>query len=117
MIDGVLDRLDVTIEHRGIGFEAGFMNFSGKFEPPVGVAFVIADARAGRFRKYLSSSARTGVHSCRVQFSDHLFVGHLVETRKEIELDHRESFEMQLWKFAFERRKKICVVLEGKFAV
>ena len=52
-----------------------------------------------------------------MQFVDHVFVAHLVKACEEIKLDHRQGFEMQLWEFAFERREKIGVVLEGKFAV
>ncbi len=62
-----------------------------------------------------ASGAR--IHPGRVELFDHFFVAHLVKPRKEIELDHRQRFQMQLRKLTFERREKIGVVLERKFRV
>ena len=101
MIDAVLDRLDMAVEHRGVGLEAGFVDLAGEFEPAVAVAFVVADPRTRRFGKDLGTAARTRIHSRRVQFFDHVLVRHLVKPCKEIKLDHRQGFEMQLWELAF----------------
>ncbi len=117
MVDAVFDRLDVAVEHRGVGLEAGGVDLAGELEPAVAVAFMIADAATCRFGKDLGSAAGTRIHSRGLELFDDLFVGHLVKAGKEIKLDHRQGFEVELWEFAFKGREKIGVILEGKFAV
>jgi hypothetical protein len=117
VVNAVLDRLDVTVEHRGVGLQAGLVDLAGKLEPAVGVAFVVADPGARRLGKDLGTAAGTRIHSRGVQFIDHVLVRHLVEPCKKIELDHRQCLDMKLWKLTFQRREKIGVVLKGKLAV
>ena len=117
MVDAVLDRFDVAVEHRRVCLEAGLVDLAGDSSQRVAVAFVIADPRTRRFSKDLGTAAGTRIHSGSVQFFDHVLVRHLVKPRQEIELDHRQGFEMQCREFAFERREKVGVIRERKFAV
>src|SRR5947209_13542926 len=103
MIHAVLDRLDMAIEHGCVCFESSVVDLAGELEPAVGIAFVIADTRTRRLRKDLSTAAGTRIHSGSVQLVDHVLIGHFIEPRKKIELDHRQSFQMQLWKLSLER--------------
>ncbi len=99
MVNAVLDRFDVAVEHRGVGLQARGVDLARELEPAVAVAFVVADARTRRFGKDLGTAAGTRIHSRRFELFNHLFVGHLVKPREEIKLDHGESFQMQLREF------------------
>ncbi len=66
VVDAVFDRFDVAVEHRGVGLEAGLVNFARKLEPAVAVAFVVADARARRLGENLGTAAGTRIHPGRV---------------------------------------------------
>ena len=59
VIDAILERLDVPIEHRRIRFQTSGVNFAGKIEPPLGIALVRANHRACRLAENLSAAART----------------------------------------------------------
>src|SRR5436190_4974497 len=107
----------MAVEHRGVRFETGLVNFSSKLKPTWAVGLVIADPRTRRLGKDLSSAAGTRIHSGRMELFDKVLVRHLVKLRHEIKLDHRKGFQMELWKFFLKRRKKVGIIREWKLGV
>jgi hypothetical protein len=69
VVDAVFDRLDVAVEHRRVGLEAGLVDLARELEPTRAVAFVIADARARRLGKDLGTAARARIHPAACSFS------------------------------------------------
>src|SRR5256885_5072157 len=68
MIDTILDRLDVSVEHGGIGLQPRCLHFSLKLEPTIGIALVRADHRTRWLAKDLRATAGTRIQTCFDQF-------------------------------------------------
>src|ERR1044072_6930145 len=63
VIDAILGRFDVAVEHRRIRLQTGGVTFPLKFEPALRVAFVRADHGACRLAKDLCAAARARIES------------------------------------------------------
>src|SRR5687768_7599241 len=117
VVDAVLRRLDVAVEHRRVGLEARGVDFARKLQPAPAVGLVRADHRARRLAENLGPAARTRVHPRLLQTPDDLLVRHLVEAREVVYLDHRPRLEVEAGELPLERREEVGEVAERQFRV
>src|SRR6185503_11948128 len=75
VVDAVLGRLDVSIEHRGVGVNSALVDLTREFEPARTGGLVGADAAPGRFVEYFGASSRTAIEARGYQPVDDLIIG------------------------------------------
>src|SRR3989338_6282247 len=97
MIDDLLLRFHMAVEHRAGAFEPHLMRHPHDLEPTIPVYFVLANLSAGPWCKYFSPSARARVEPRLHQFLKNLFETHLVFAGKEINFNHGEGLDVEGW--------------------
>ena len=112
VIDAMLERLDVPVEHRRVRAHAHAVRDAVHLEVLVGGRLVVRDARAHVRVEDLGAAAGQAVEPRRAQPLEHLVVGHPVVLREEVDLDRREALEVHVGLDALEAAKQLLVVRE-----
>ena len=110
VIDALLHRLDVAIQHRDVGAQPEPMRDAMNVEIPLGAALVAADLLAHALGKDLRAATGQRVQTRRHQLAQHLRVGHAIEIREECDLDCGETLQVDAGTNAFEAAQQVRVV-------
>jgi hypothetical protein len=94
VIDAILRRLDVAVEHGRVRAEAGAVHLLGDVEPRVRSALVPADLLADVFGEYLGAAAGAAVEPGGDEPLDDLLVRRVRQALEVVDLDHRERLEV-----------------------
>ena len=117
VIDALLHRLDVPVQHRHVGAHAEPVGEAMDVEVAVRAALVVADLLSHAFGENLGAAARQRVEAGALQFAQHLFVGHPVEIGEERDLHRREALQVDAGPDAFEPAQHVQVVVERQLGV
>ena len=112
VVDPLLGRLDVPVEHRHVRAHAEPMRGPVNVQIALGAALVVTDLAADAFREHLGPAPRQRIEPCLHQLAQHLFVGPPVEIREERDLHRREALEMHVGADALEPPQQLQVVVE-----
>ncbi len=96
MVDAVLERFDVPVEHRRVGPDAQQVGHAVHFEPLVAGRLVVGDARTDIRVEDLGATARQAVESRASQTLENLAIGHPVVAREEVDLNRREALQVNV---------------------
>ena len=117
VIDALLVRLDVAVQHRDVRLHAQAVRRAVDRQPPVGVRLVVADLLPHALGEHFGAAARQRREARVHQLAQHLLVGHPVEIREERDLDGGETLQMNLGADPFEAAKQLEVVLERQIGM
>ena len=112
VVDALLERLDVAVEHRHVRAHARAGAHPVDGEPAIAVALVVADLPAHALGEDLCAAAGQRVQAGVHQLAQHLLVGHPVEIGEERDLDRREAFQVDVRADPLEAPQQVRVVAE-----
>ena len=118
MIDALLHRLDVPVEHRDVGAHAEPMRGAMDGEIAIAVALVVADlpahARARRSRRRRPAASRGRPRASSIE---HPLVAQPVEIGKERDLDGGEALQVNVGTNRLQAAQQILVVVERQLGM
>ena len=94
VIDALLERLDVAVEHRDVRAHAEPVREAMDREVAIGAALVVADLPAHALGEDLGAAAGQRIEPGLLQLAQHLLVGHAVEVGEERDLDGGEALQV-----------------------
>ena len=95
MIHTLLQRLDVTVKHAGIRFNAEFVGRTGHLEPLVSRGLVRAKLTADPIREDFSTTASNGLQTALIpQPNQHFFNGQARNLSKMRNLNASKPFDI-----------------------
>ena len=117
MIDPLLHRLDVAVEHRHVGAHAEPMRGAVNRQVAIAVALVVTDLPADARREDLGAAAGQRIEAGLAQLDEHLLVGHAVEIGEVRDLDRREALQMDVGPDRLQAAQQILVVVERQLGM
>src|SRR5687768_1392587 len=96
VIDTIFNGFNVTVKHRRVGLQSGAVHRAREIQPTLRVALMRTNHRSGWLAKNLSAAARARIKTSIHQLLNHVLVAHLIKAREVIQLNHRESLQVQL---------------------
>ena len=117
VIDALLVRLDVAVQHRDVRLHAEAVRDAMNRQPSIGVGLVVADLPPYALGKHLRAAAGQRRESRIHQLAQHLLVGHAVEIGEERDLDGGKALQMNLGPDALEASQQLQVVLERQIGM
>ena len=93
VVDALLARLDVPVQHRDVRAHAEAMGRAMDLEIALGAALVVRDLPAHALGEDLGAAAGQRIEPGRHQLAQHLLVGHAVQIREERDLDGGEALQ------------------------
>src|SRR5580700_6532053 len=112
MVDAMFERLDVTVEHRGVGLHPDAVRDPVDLEVFLGAGLVVRDARTHFGVENLRSAAGKAVEPRCPQTLEDLDVRHPVVGGEEVDLDRGEALHVNVGFDALEAREKFLVITE-----
>ena len=113
VVDALLDRLDVPVEHRRVGPDALAVALARDLEPALARDLVLADDVAHAPGEDLGAAARAGVHAgVAAARGSRRRAGGLPDLRDPVELDHRPRLQVHAGELRLQRPEQARVVLE-----
>src|SRR6185369_13886537 len=117
VVHSFLESFNMTVKHRRIRPNAGLVNSTRHFQPAIARHFVSRNQRPRPLCKYFRAATGTTAHSRFTQSRDDPVERLFRDLREEIELDHREGLEVNLWKPFTQADQQIGVIAEGKIRI
>jgi hypothetical protein len=117
MVDTLLERLDMAVQHRRVGMNAHLVYSPRDFKPPLARNLVSGDQRPGALGEDLRTAARTASHSSVAELFDHPFERLSRDFYEEIQLHHCEGFQMDGWKAILQATQHVEVILKRQFRI
>ncbi len=116
MIDAILERLDVPVEHRRVAGDALAVQLFVQLDPVRGRHFVRTDLRARLFGKDLRGAAVDVVETRRFQLGDDLRKRHAVALGHVLDLGRGEERELHVRQRGFEAAHQRQPIVERELA-
>ncbi len=112
VVDALLERLDVSVQHRHVRAHAQAMRESVDRQIAIRVALVriVGDLLSHALREDFGAAAGQRVEPGCHQLAKHLLIGHLVEIGEERDLDGGETLQVDVRPDALETPQQIRVV-------
>jgi hypothetical protein len=117
VVDALLHRLDVPVEHRDVGPETQPVGRAMNRQVAIRAALVVADLLPHPLGEDLGAAARQGIEPGRHQLDEHLLVRHAVEVREECDLDGGEALQMDARSHALHPGQHLRVVAERQIGM
>ena len=117
MVDAVLDRLDVAVEHRAVGADAELVRDAVDVDPLAAGELLLGDRRAHAGAEHLGAAAGHRVEPRLAQRDEHVAHGHLLDARDVRDLDRGERLDVHLRMPRLEAAEHLAVVGEPRLHV
>ena len=117
VIDALVDRFDVAVEHRDVGAHAEAVRRAMDLQVAVGAALVVADLAAHPLGEDLRAAARQRIEPGIHQLAQHLLVGPAVEVGEERDLDRGKALEVDVGPDPLEAAQHVQVVVERQIGM
>ena len=117
MADAVLERFDMTVEHRAVGADPELVGRTVHVQPFLGGELAIGDRRPHRLTEHFGPAARQRIQPGVAQRPQHVGDRHLIDPGDVRELHRRESLDVHVRILRFERPEHLHVVREPRLHI